>query len=80
MEARGPQVKIGVLINRHILTLRLKQMLEFKLLFAVDHNSPDYHEKDKMGIFYAESWALAHMLKLGAAGEITAMEFKQRNP
>jgi len=33
-----------------------------------------------MGIFYAESWALAHMLKLGAAGEITAMEFKQRNP
>jgi Tfp pilus assembly protein PilF len=35
-------------------------------LFAVDDSSPYYNERNKMSIFYAESWALTHMLELGA--------------
>jgi hypothetical protein len=34
-------------------------------LFAVDHESPDYNERDKKGVFYAQSLALVHYLLLG---------------
>jgi len=32
------------------------------MLFAVDTNSPYYHEENKGSIFYAQSWALTHYL------------------
>jgi hypothetical protein len=39
--------------------------LDWNTLFAVDRESPYYNELDKMSIFYAQSWALTHMLMLG---------------
>jgi len=39
------------------------------LLFSVDHGSPHYNEKEKQGVFYAESWALVHYLMLGDNGK-----------
>ncbi|MGE5325565.1 MAG: hypothetical protein ACM3NO_00890, partial [Deltaproteobacteria bacterium] len=42
-------------------------------LFAVDHTSPYYNENNKGSIFYAESWALVHMLTNEAFG-------KEQNP
>jgi tetratricopeptide (TPR) repeat protein len=33
----------------------------------VDHSSPYYNEKSRAGMFYAESWALVHMLNLDPA-------------
>ncbi len=39
-----------------------QRLLPLSTLFAVDHNSPFYHEENKGNIFYAESWALTHML------------------
>ena len=38
--------------------------LSFDELTSTDQNSPNYHEGSRVGIFYAESWALAHMLYL----------------
>jgi TonB family protein len=38
--------------------------LPLPTLFAVDVHSPYYHEEDKGSIFYAESWALTHYLKM----------------
>ena len=35
------------------------------LLTSVQQNSPYYNQRDKMAIFYAQSWALTHMLVLG---------------
>jgi tetratricopeptide (TPR) repeat protein len=35
-------------------------LLPLATLFAVDHNSPYYHEHNKSSIFYAESWAVVH--------------------
>ncbi|MGB6686434.1 MAG: tetratricopeptide repeat protein [Terracidiphilus sp.] len=32
------------------------------MLFTVDANSPFYHEEQKGSVFYAESWALTHLL------------------
>jgi tetratricopeptide (TPR) repeat protein len=42
--------------------LRQNRLLPLAALFAVDTNSPYYHEENKGSIFYAESWALTHYL------------------
>lgn len=39
--------------------------LPLEKLFAVTHGSPEYNEKDRATIFYAQSWALTHMIMLG---------------
>jgi Flp pilus assembly protein TadD len=56
------EVRIGALIPAHIGTLRDQRMLDLQTLTAVDHRSPFYNERGKTGIFYAQSWALVHML------------------
>jgi hypothetical protein len=56
------EVRIGDLIQPHIMTLRDQSMLDMQTLLSVDHHSPHYNERGKSGIFYAQSWALVHML------------------
>jgi TonB family protein len=46
-------------------------LLPLPTLFAVDRHSSYYHEEDKASIFYAESWALTHYLKLKEVREGT---------
>jgi FimV-like protein len=59
------KVQIGLPIGYHLRALREQKLLPLKTLLAVDHDSPYYNEKDKKGVFYAESWALVHYLLLG---------------
>jgi Flp pilus assembly protein TadD len=61
-EAGKTEVRVGDLIPSHILTLRDDRMLEIPALTSVGHDSAYYNERGKTGIFYAESWALVHML------------------
>src|SRR5207247_9505673 len=42
-------------------------MMPLKDLFEVDRDSPEYNEADRMGILYAESWAVVHYLLNGNA-------------
>ena len=49
--------------------LRQTTLLPLPTLFAVDYNSPYYHEENKGSIFYAESWALTHYLLVKDADE-----------
>lgn len=58
----GKKVIIGSPQSYHALLLREKQLIPLKELFAVDHSSKSYNEGDRVGIFYAESWALMHFL------------------
>lgn len=53
---------IGTPIPRHIFALKSKPLLSLDKLLAVDHKSPDYNESSKVGVFYAESWALVHYM------------------
>lgn len=55
-------VSLGQASPQDIAWLRQNQLLPLPTLFAVDHNSPFYHEEKKGTIFYAESWALMHYL------------------
>jgi len=48
-----------------LLMLRSDSWLPLQTLLSVDRKSPYYNERDKTGIFYAESWALVHYLILG---------------
>jgi tetratricopeptide (TPR) repeat protein len=70
------KVLIGLPISNHVRSLREKKLIPLETLFAVKHDSPIYNERDKKGIFYAESWALVHYLLLGNEGK-RASQFKQ---
>ncbi len=48
----------------NILLLRQERLLPLATLFTVDYNSPYYHEENRGSIFYAESWALTHYLRV----------------
>jgi Tfp pilus assembly protein PilF len=57
-------VQLGQPSANDILYLRQNKLLPLPTLFAVDHNSPYYHEEQKGSVFYAESWALTHLLRI----------------
>ena len=61
-EVGQTEVRVGDLIPSHVLTLRDERTLDLPTLASVTHDSPYYNERGKTGIFYAESWALVHML------------------
>ncbi|SRR6266545_2122550 len=63
------KVVMGQPIASHIYLLRENRMLPLRTLFQVDQKSPYYNERDKQGIFYAESWVLMHYLILGKDGQ-----------
>jgi tetratricopeptide (TPR) repeat protein len=56
------KVLIGEVQVGRFRELQTGKWLDLETLLAVDHRSPYYNEKQKAGMFYAQSWALAHML------------------
>jgi tetratricopeptide (TPR) repeat protein len=63
------KVHLGELLPYHFQTLRENRLLPLKKLFEVRYDSPEYNERSKRGIFYAQSWALVHYLLLGNHGQ-----------
>jgi tetratricopeptide (TPR) repeat protein len=61
-EIRDKEVLVGEPSEEDRLLLLQNHLLPLSTLFAVDTNSPYYHEENKGSIFYAESWALTHYL------------------
>ncbi len=60
---------VGAPIDSYIYLLRNNESLPLTSLFSVNQASAHYHERDKRGIFYAESWALVHYLMLANNGQ-----------
>jgi len=60
----GKKSLVGDLIPGRVQVLLQQKWLPFDILTSVSHDSPAYNEKDRASIFYAESWALTHMLYL----------------
>jgi tetratricopeptide (TPR) repeat protein len=48
--------------------LQRTSALPMEKLLAVDQSSPEYNERDRTSIFYAQSWALVHYLMHGDKG------------
>ena len=64
MHPEGSRVTIGSLIPGRMQTLNRNKWMSLEALTAVGYNSPEYNEKSKAGVFYAQSWLLTHMLYL----------------
>jgi tetratricopeptide (TPR) repeat protein len=61
---KGNKAIVGNLLPGRVQTLLTAKWLPLDALSSVDVNSPMYNERDKAGIFYAESWLMVHMLYL----------------
>ncbi|HVV02083.1 MAG TPA: tetratricopeptide repeat protein [Verrucomicrobiae bacterium] len=64
-EADPYGVIIGKPMPTYLELLRNRQWMPLAELFKVTVKSPAYNERDRQGIFYAESWLLTHYLMLG---------------
>ncbi len=64
-ETTGYTAFIAQPIQRHLRTLTAEPMMPLAELFSVDHDSPQYNEQSRQGMFYAESWLLTHLLFSG---------------
>jgi len=58
-------VQIASPIEHHLRLLAQEPLMPLHELFAVTHDSPQYNEATRQGIFYAESWLLTHFLMAG---------------
>ena len=67
LEPRGKQAMVGRPLPGRIASLLQGKWMDWDALLAVDHSSPYYNERDKMSIFYGQSWLLTHMLALSPA-------------
>ncbi|MGA8089686.1 MAG: DUF1570 domain-containing protein [Terracidiphilus sp.] len=57
-------VILGQANVNELMFLRQETLIPLPVLFKVDASSPYYHEEQKGSIFYAEAWALTHMLMI----------------
>ncbi|HEV8147865.1 MAG TPA: hypothetical protein VGP79_15860 [Bryobacteraceae bacterium] len=64
VEAGKDRLVVGRLIPEHLSTLASVTRLSAAKLAGANPRSPDYNEQKHSGIFYAQSWALVHMLNL----------------
>ncbi|HEV7889305.1 MAG TPA: tetratricopeptide repeat protein [Pyrinomonadaceae bacterium] len=62
------RVSTGSQLPTRVRQLRDAQLIPLRTLFEVDQQSPYYSEAGKRGLFYAQSWALAHFILNGDGG------------
>lgn len=62
-EIHEKEALLGEPSAENLILLRQNRLLPLATLFTVDEKSPYYHEENKGSIFYAESWALTHMIQ-----------------
>jgi tetratricopeptide (TPR) repeat protein len=61
----GYSALIAQPIDHHLQLLAHEPLMPLAELFAVTHDSPQYNERERQGILYAESWLLTHFLMAG---------------
>ena len=65
LQMKGAQLMLGAPPAGRWEELQKRPLLDVHELLLVDQRSPYYRQPEEMSQFYAESWALAHMLLLG---------------
>ncbi|MBK5291097.1 MAG: DUF1570 domain-containing protein [Acidobacteriia bacterium] len=64
LEAGKSRLLLGRVIRQHVQVLRTLGWLSAAELGNVGRDSESYNEQEKAGVFYAQSWALVHMLNM----------------
>ena len=62
LPSMGDAVQVGRMARTRMRSLASGRLLGLDQLFAVTHESPEYQTAEHGGLFYAQSWALTHML------------------
>ncbi len=65
---RGSRVNMGTPNASHIELLYREPMMPLHELLSIEQN-PHVSDPDRVGIFYAQAWALTHLLMFGEKGE-----------
>jgi len=80
-------VRIGKPLEPHLRFLTGKSLMPLRGMFAVTRESPEYNERERQGIFYAQSWLLTHYLMIGGNaaqrarfGQLTAQLRRGQTP
>jgi tetratricopeptide (TPR) repeat protein len=64
LKPMGKKTMVGDMIPGRLQPLFHEKWLDFDSLTSVKHDSPEYNERSRAGVFYAESWVFVHMLYL----------------
>ncbi len=62
---RDRKYALGQRIPEHVDVLKKSPLVALEELFAFDRTSPQYNERERKGIYYAQSWALVNYLIVG---------------
>lgn len=71
-QTSGRSARIASPIAGHLQLLHENELMPLDELFAVRHDSPQYNERERQGMFYAESWLLTQFLMAGDNGQYRA--------
>ena len=66
VDESGRRALIGRIIPSHLELLNQRRHLSIAELLAIETSSASYNEGERQSLFYAQSWALVHMLVSGA--------------
>ena len=66
VDESGRRALVGRLIPSHLQLLNDRRHMSIAELLAVEASSASYNEGERQTLFYAQSWALVHMLVSGA--------------
>jgi tetratricopeptide (TPR) repeat protein len=75
LKPRGGKILIGSVIEGRAYSLGRDKWLPLPKLLSIAHDSPEYNEKNRAGILYAQSWLMAHMLMLSPTYAAGAAKF-----
>jgi tetratricopeptide (TPR) repeat protein len=64
LEREGPLIIVGRAAPGRAQALISEKWIDLDVRLSASPDSPLYNEKDRAGMFYAECWALVHMLNL----------------
>lgn len=66
MQPEGGSMSVGRVPLDRLMYLRLAgvPLIGIERLLAIDHDSPEYSSRQHTGVFYSQSWALTHMLRI----------------
>lgn len=62
VQQAGNKIEMGKMDANRALVVRSNKTIPFATFMSIDEKSPLYNEREKASIFYAQSFALAHML------------------
>lgn len=72
----GSEVEVGRPIEAYVDMLKQQGLMPLERLIAVRTSSAEYNERDRKGLFYAQSWGLVHYLLWGKPGWASHLEEK----